>query len=127
MSTPFDPRRGLVVVSAEVVWPYGSAVVSMALDTGATGSMLNAALLVALGYDPALVPDRVQVTTGSGVEFVPRVYVERLTALGKVQETIGILCHTLPTSATVDGLLGLDFMRNMCLQIDFRVGTISLE
>jgi hypothetical protein len=40
-------------------------------------------MLVALGYDPALSADRVQVTTGSGVEYAPQVELQRLTALGQ--------------------------------------------
>ncbi len=38
-------------------------------------------MLVAVGYDPALAPDRVQVTTGSSVEFVPRVLLDKIKAL----------------------------------------------
>src|SRR5688572_15756610 len=41
MSTAFDPRRGLVMVAAEIVGPTASAVVRLALDTGATSTLLN--------------------------------------------------------------------------------------
>jgi predicted nucleotidyltransferase len=34
--------------------------------------MINVGHLVAIGYDPSLASDRVQVTTGSGVEYVSR-------------------------------------------------------
>lgn len=37
-----------------------------------------------------------------------------------------VLCHTLPPSATVDGLLGLDFLRKRLLTIDFASGLVSL-
>ena len=66
MSVPFDPQQGLIIVRAELWGPNGSGVLRLALDTGATGTVVNVGLLVALGYDPALAPDRVQVTTGSG-------------------------------------------------------------
>ena len=68
MSFPFDPQRGLVVVGAKLWGPSGSAVFRLALDTGATSTVVNVGMLVALGYNPALEPDRVQVTTGSGAE-----------------------------------------------------------
>ena len=61
----FDHRIGLVIVSAELFGPAGSIVVRLALDTGATGTTINAALLNAIGYDPSLAPDRIQLTTGS--------------------------------------------------------------
>ena len=38
-----------------------------------------------------------------------------------------VVCHTLPPSAGVDGLLGLDFLRNSRLTIDFRSGQIVLD
>jgi hypothetical protein len=81
----FNPRVGLVIVRAEVFGPTGSIVLRLALDTGATSTLISVGPLAAVGYDPSLAPGRVQVTTGSGVEFVPRIMVQRLRALG--QET----------------------------------------
>ena len=71
MSVPFDPQQGLIIVRAELWGPNGSGVLRLALDTGATGTVVNVGLLVALGYDPALAPERVQVTTGSGNNQAP--------------------------------------------------------
>lgn len=82
--------------------------------------------LVGAGYDPSLAADRVQVTTGSGIEFVPRVQVSLFKALGHQRPSFPVLGHTLPTSASVDGLLGLDFLRGHRLEIDFVSGRISL-
>ena len=73
MTFAFDPYSGLVIVRAELTGPSGSGILRLALDTGATSTLVNVAMLVAIGYDPALTTDRVQVTTGSGVEFAPRV------------------------------------------------------
>jgi hypothetical protein len=36
------------------------------------------------------------------------------------------LSHTLPPSAGIDGLLGLDFMRGQRLEIDFVRGFVTL-
>jgi predicted aspartyl protease len=126
MSFPFDPKKGLVIVRAELWGPAGSAVLRLALDTGATGTLVNVGLLVALGYDPALSPDRVQVTTGSGVEFVPSITLEKIRSLGKDRLGFPVLGHTLPPSAGVDGLLGLDFLRDQSLTLDFRIGRVAL-
>ncbi len=41
MSHAFNPDRGLVVVQAEVFGPSGSVVLRLALDTGATGTLIN--------------------------------------------------------------------------------------
>jgi predicted aspartyl protease len=126
VSSSFDPHRGLVVVQAEVFGPSGSIVLRLALDTGATGTMINVAPLTTIGYDPSLAPDRVQVTTGSGVEYAPRLPVLHIKAMGQERSHFPVLAHTLPPSASVDGLLGLDYVRGQMLNIDFRQGTISL-
>ena len=126
MSVAFNPAAGLVLVSAELEGPTGTAIVRLALDTGATATLLNAAILVAVGYDPATAPSRVQMTTGSGVEYAARLVVSRLRAIGQEQTAFTVLGHTLPPSAGVDGLLGLDFMRGLELSIDFRRGLVAL-
>jgi hypothetical protein len=38
-----------------------------------------------------------------------------------------VLGHTLPPSSGVDGLLGLDFFRGLCLNIDFRPGRLRID
>src|SRR5437867_6923759 len=102
MSFSFNPNQGLIIVQAELVGPSGSAILRLALDTGATGTLVNIGMLVSIGYDPALSPDRVQVTTGSGVEFVPRINLSKISTLGQEHFIFPILCHTLPPSTNVD-------------------------
>jgi len=126
MSFPFNPHDRLIVVDAELEGPTGGGVLRLALDTGATSTVINEAALMAAGYDPTLAPGHVQVTTGSGVEYVPLVPVSRLKALGQERISFPVLCHTLPPSAGVDGVLGLDFFRGLTLTVDFRLGQITL-
>lgn len=127
MSFAFNGREGLVVLHAEVFGPLGSMILRLALDTGATASMINVAPLVTIGFDPSLTTTRVQVTTGSGVEYVPRIQIDSIRALGQERTPFSVLSHTLPPSATIDGLLGLDFFRGQRLTIDFRQGNISVD
>ncbi len=125
--SPFNGKRGLIIIRAELFGPSGSIVLRLALDTGATGTMVNVGLLTVIGYDPSLVPDRVEVTTGSGVVYAPRLEVSRIKALGQERACFPVLAHTLPPSAGVDGLLGLDFLREQELNIDFRNGRLTLS
>lgn len=109
-----------------MVGPLGSSVLRLALDTGATWTVINVAMLVSIGYDPALAPDRLQVTTGSGVEYAPRIVLKKILSLGQERTDFPILGHTLSPSAGVDGLLGLDFFRERKLAVDFRKGRIKI-
>jgi hypothetical protein len=88
---------------------------------------VNWDVAVLLGYDPAVVPERIQITTASGIEFVPRLVVRKLEALGVERVDFPLLCHTLPPSATVDGVLGLDFFRGQRLVVDFQTGLVTVE
>lgn len=127
MSFHFDPKEGLIVVPTKIWGPKGDSIVRLALDTGATSSLVNWDVIVLLGYDPAIVLERIQMTTGSGVEYVPRVSVEEIESLGQKRKRFSILCHTLPPSATVDGVLGLDFFRGCRLIIDLKTGLVIVE
>jgi len=127
MSFAFDSRQGLLVVRTELTGPSGVAIVRLALDTGATRTLVGTSLLVAIGYDPAAAHARVEVTTGSGVEFAALVALQRIVALGQERTDFSILAHTLPPSAGVDGVLGLDFLRGTVLTIDFKKGRLTVD
>lgn len=125
MSQAFNARRGLILIPAELEGPSGTVLLRLALDTGATNTLIGVGALVRVGYDPARAQTHVQATTASGVVLMPRLPVIRFKTLGQERVNFLVLTHTLP-SASFDGLLGLDFLRGQMLAIDFRVGQISL-
>lgn len=126
MTTPFDAGSGLIIVHAVLWGPNGNLSLRLALDTGATRTTIGYGPLVGLGYDPGGVAERVQVTMGGSVEYSPILRINRIDTLGESREHFPILAHTLPPSASVDGLIGLDFLRNRHLMIDFTTGQIDL-
>jgi predicted aspartyl protease len=127
MSLEFNPKEGLIVVPTRLFGPDGDIVVQLALDTGATGTLINWDIAMVIGYDPAVAKERVQITTGSGVEFAPRIRMAKIEALDKISENFDIICHTLPPGATVDGLLGLDFFRGNIISIDMIKGLLKID
>jgi hypothetical protein len=68
-------------------------------------------MLIGAGYDLGQSTPTLQITTGSTVEMVPLLPVTRIEALniGRDNFSVGVL--TLPPTAGVDGVLGLDFFR----------------
>ncbi len=127
MNHPFDPIRGLIVVPTRLRGPIGDTVARLALDTGATRTLVSWQVALSVGYEPATSAKRIEITTGSGVEFAPEIIVDSIEALSQIRESISIVCHTLPPSATVDGVLGLDFLRGKRLEVDFRAGRLRVE
>ena len=126
MTYQFDPTQGLIVVPVRLFGPAGDMILRLALDTGATSTLINSEIMILLGYDPAASSDRIRVTTGSGIEFCPRVKIRQIEALGRSVGDFLTLSHTLPPTSQVDGLLGLDFFRGCRLVIDFSSGTITI-
>ena len=126
MTFAFEPSRGPVVVEARLSGPSGQADLRLILDTGATTSLIRTTILLAVGCDPDTSPDRITMAMGNGVEVVPRITLDRLSALGRHRLAFPVLAHTLPPAAGIDGLLGLDFLRDSVLTLDFPGGRITL-
>jgi len=101
-------------------------VLKLVLDTGATRSLVKRSGLVYIGIDPDQSTQHTRMTTGSQIEVVPIVVLTRFSALSHHRFGFPIIAHTVPESADVDGVLGLDFLRNHVLTIDFPAGLINL-
>lgn len=84
----------------------------MALDTGATYTMIPWDIAEALGYEPALSQRRVDIITASGIQKAPLVTLNSISVLGKEARNVDCVVHDLPQASRVDGLLGLSFIRN---------------
>jgi predicted aspartyl protease len=125
MTLPFNPHHGHVLVHAQITGPGGSAPALLALDTGALETVVRPGILATVGIDLALASHFVQAITGSGTVNAPLVTFDKLSALGQDRSNFPVLAHTLPPSAGMDGLRGLDFFRGQTLPIDFRTGQIT--
>jgi clan AA aspartic protease (TIGR02281 family) len=99
----------------------------MALDTGASQSVIRSDALIHAGYDLARVTQFRTIVTASGVDRAAKLTVDRLTALDSSVTNMDVLAQNLPPRARVHGLLGLDFLRGRRLTIDFRAGMINLD
>ena len=97
----------------------------VALDTGASITMIPPEVATDLGYD--LSNPNEQMITASGVVLIKRITVRKLTAIGETVENIDVVCHDLPEGSIIEGLLGLSFLRHFDVNISFSTGTIELR
>jgi len=123
----FDSKAGIILVKTKVSGPRGDAIVNLALDTGATWTLVSWETAVLVGYDPALIQQRTAIITGSGIEYCPKLNLLRVEALGKSVSSLEALCHTLPPTSRVDGLLGLNFLRQFNVGLNFKQGYITIR
>ena len=126
MTFHFNPARGLIRVRVVLSGPVRSTVVYLALDTGASATLIGLDPLRLVGYDPPAIGQRMQITTGSGTAQANRLPIAALAALGPTRVTFPVVAHNLPPAASVDGVLGLDFLRGQILTLAFLKGEITL-
>jgi aspartyl protease family protein len=127
MKFSFKSDYGLIFLEARLYGKKRDVALILALDTGATGTVISAKRLDEAGYDLENFDDEIYITTGSGIISVPKITIEKLTALGETKADFTVIAHDLPPTASVDGVLGLDFLRGHVLNIDFKIGEITFE
>ncbi len=127
MSLSFNPLGSFLPITVRLFGPVSDARARLALDTGATQTMISRDLATFIGYNLGAGGRTVQLITASGEETATVVTIQRVEALEHQMRNMPILCHDLPTGTPFDGLLGLDFFRNQRLTIDFREGLITLD
>ena len=125
----FDSSSNIITVDAEVMDRDKTDFESlrMVLDTGATYTIIPWNVAFSLGYDPAVSKRRVKLVMGGSVEYAPIITVTAFTALGESIAHFDVICHDLPEDAKVDGLVGMNFLRNFDLSVKFSEGIIELK
>ena len=89
------------------------------MDTGATYTMFPFETAYALGIDPSLTQQRIEIVTASTIEYRPIVVVPLVKAFGFEVKNLEVACHDLPPRASCDGLLGLNFLRQFNILLHF--------
>ncbi len=123
----FDPNEDLIFLNATVHGPLGARTARLALDTGATTTMIRPGILAAIGYDYSSLKPSMQIITGSGVEIVRELAVRKIQAFDQTLENLTVLCHDLPEESGIDGLLGLNFLRLFDIEIKYSDSTLTLR
>jgi predicted aspartyl protease len=127
VSVSFNPVSGLAIIRADIQGPAGRAVVRAAVDTGSTYTTVDSDILESVGAIPAPGAGVLRMRTANGISFAQRVSLIRFAALGKEVLDYPVISITIQTDLQIDALIGLDFLRNHKLTIDFNHGTIELN
>lgn len=84
--------------------------IRLALDTGATTTMIPQRAALAIGVNPARATNFRETLTASGKEMIPFLTVPHLRIFDRVLHRVRVACHDLPAESPIDGLLGLDIL-----------------
>ena len=91
----------------------------MALDTGATYTMIPVEAAIAIGCNPLECPRKIEITTGSSIEYTPLILIPKFRDFGIEIKNMEVVCHDLPSESPVEGLLGLNFLKESKITINF--------
>jgi clan AA aspartic protease (TIGR02281 family) len=101
--------------------------IRVALDTGATYTMIPWEIAEALGYKPEMSKEKVTLITASGVETAPLIEIKKIRFLGEELDNVSVVCHDLPPKSYVTGLLGSSFLRHFKITIDYPKGVFEIS
>ncbi len=121
-----DPDARRILIRAKLIGPLGKRLIPMILDTGASITTISHEVALAIGCDPAKTNLRTEIMTASSVESVPLIVLPAIEVLGQRVERLEAVCHDLPAVSPVVGLLGLNFLRQFDLHVNFRPKTLEL-
>ncbi len=127
MRLKFDRALPVIVLDAELEVEDLIGHIRMALDTGATYTMIPWQAAIALGLNPEIAEERIEILTASGTVRVPLVRLTSLSVSGKRFKDVQAVVHDLPARGLVDGLLGLNVLKDSRLILDFRQGVLEIE
>ena len=128
MKLNFDPESSIIVITPTLVGINGKRKkIDMALDTGATYTMIPWDIAEVLGYTPESSKERIELITASGVEKSPIITLKSISILKKNVNGVRTIVHDLPQKSYVDGLLGLSYLRNFDIRLNFKNGVLEID
>ena len=120
-----ENEDSLIRVDAQV----GRSDLTLALDTGATHTVIDLTLMMLNGYDLTKVVRTVEFETAKGSISAYIFRIPTLTALGRTIRNIEVSSYDFVGNNVIfdiDGVLGLDFFKGTELIVNFRTHNISL-
>jgi len=123
----FNQEFNVIIVDVEIKDSDKTVRTKMALDTGATYVMITWEIAQSLGLRPELSNETIEIITASGVEKVPAVILRSITVAGKEARDIKAVVHDLPPKSYIDGLLGLSFLRNFNVHLNFKANNLEID
>ncbi len=119
-------EAGLLLVYVRLSGPKGSRLIRLAVDTGATATLIPPKAALAIGINPARSTTFRETLTASGKELIPLVVIPRMQVFDTTLRRVTLACHELPSESPIDGLLGLDILTRLHAVIDLRTSSIHL-
>jgi predicted aspartyl protease len=124
---PFERSGDLMTIRARVWGPQGHHELLLVIDTGASATSVEPAILKKIGYSAGDTILRTRVPTPAGVQHGHLLRVHRFFALGADLSDFVVQALELADEYGVDGLLGMNFLEQFNFTVRPRDLQIHLE
>jgi predicted aspartyl protease len=127
--TRFAPEKDLIIVKGKVQGPLHrrGRSVRLVVDTGAAETIIVPDLLDELGYSPRQGEAITVMRSAVGHEPGYLIRVERFDCLGYQARNFRIHAQDLPEGWGIEGLVGLNFLRQFNYEVRSREGKLLVE
>ena len=113
--------------AASAQFPQAPIIVRLLVDTGASYTVLPTRVLRRIGCNLDQAQQHKKIVTANGALDVPIVTVPWFNCLGRVRENYPIVALDLPVNSFTDGLLGMDFLKEVGALIDTAQAQITVK
>ena len=122
----FDPNEPLLIFGCMVEY-HSRAFLDLALDTGASSTVISEKIAQEIGYDLSRVSKQTTFSDASQTHLVSEVTLKSLSLATARVENIKVLCYTMREEHGIDGVIGLNFIRQFKIVMDFETGILTLD
>lgn len=120
----FEPSTPLIVLDIRINHIY-PLLCKMALDTGATYTIITPEIAEQLGFQLSLLKET-SLFTATQQESAYELNLKSIALLAEEVHNIKALCMPLPKELKIDGLLGLNFLKHFNIDLNFEKGILTL-
>ena len=122
---PFEPIGQAMLVNVMI---NGYIPAKMLVDTGASAIKINVRLLKQLNQDIPEDRRRGYVSTAAGMTNAEEVFIDKIDVGGAVKENVrAFFMHESYDDASFDGLLGMSFLSDFQMTVDYKNNQIHLK
>jgi len=123
---PLLREAGVLIAYVQLINGKRKRLVRLAVDTGATTTMIPPRAALAIGLHPERSTHSRETLTASGKELIPIIAVPQLKVFEKTLHHVTVACHELPSESPIDGLLGLNVLIPLRAVLDLGAQAIRI-
>lgn len=120
MTIELIKEGGLIIVPVAIYSHKSDIKASFVLDTGAFKTIIDYTILQMIEYKQSDYGKKVYTNTAGGRSSGRLIKIKSFGSLGIIRRNFEVLGKDLSPNLMIDGLLGLDFIKNHILEIDLK-------